>query len=72
MNSYDAILQSFYNMRANDTSVEKQAESDILEFMRQPSCVPAFLHIITNCEDGVVGEIEEIDSCSVDKWPLFL
>jgi hypothetical protein len=54
MNSINDILAAFQNLRANDTNTMKGAEKSIIEFMRQPECIPAFMNIIASSDIPVV------------------
>lgn len=55
MDSVNGIISAFSNLRVNDTIVEKQAESDILEYMRHPESILSFMCIITSCDVPVVS-----------------
>lgn len=54
MDNVNGIISAFSNLRVNDTMVEKQAENDILEYMRHPESILSFMYIITNCDVPVV------------------
>lgn len=55
MESVRGILSAFENLRVNNTVVEKQAENDIMEYMRHPESILSFMCIITNCDVPVVS-----------------
>lgn len=43
MDNVNGIISAFSNLRVNDTMVEKQAENDILEYMRHPESILSFM-----------------------------
>lgn len=55
MESVRGILSAFENLRVNNTVVEKQAENDIMKYMRHPESILSFMYIITNCDVPVVS-----------------
>lgn len=63
MDNVNGIISAFSNLRVNDTMVEKQAENDILEYMRHPESILSFMYIITNCDVPVV-RLSQCCSCA--------